>query len=265
MAHGTLLSDDDIRHLAARGTAVSHCPLSNFFFGDACFRCALGGSLIQEARTVIVWGRASPNACVHDATHRLENAYSVALSLQPHLATFCARYSRTSLAGTKWPSLIAMRVVLDWCTAAPTGSRFSCTSPNPLHVGPLPLPMGNRHWHLSIYISCTVHSILFRPTTARLSLRLATILLLLLCRIHRVNHALQLGLKVGLGTDVAGGISPSMLTAQRMAVVNSRCLRAHKLAARGGTTVTPDMEVDVITFKEALWLATVGGAQVGAP
>ncbi len=38
MAHGTLLSDDDIRHLAARGTAVSHCPLSNFFLGDACFR-----------------------------------------------------------------------------------------------------------------------------------------------------------------------------------------------------------------------------------
>ncbi|KXZ46833.1 hypothetical protein GPECTOR_40g567 [Gonium pectorale] len=114
MAHGTLLSDDDIRHLASRGTAVSHCPLSNFFLGDAFFK---------------------------------------------------------------------------------------------------------------------------------------------------VNHALSLGLKVGLGTDVAGGISPSMLSAQRMAVVNSRCLRAHKLAVSGGTTVTPEMEKDVITFKEALWLATVGGAQ----
>ncbi|GIL58834.1 hypothetical protein Vafri_13806 [Volvox africanus] len=114
MAHGTLLSDDDIRHLARRGTAVSHCPLSNFMFGDAFFM---------------------------------------------------------------------------------------------------------------------------------------------------VNHALSLGLKVGLGTDVAGGISPSMLSAQRMAVVNSRCIRAHKLAVSGGTTVTPEMEKDVITFKEALWLATVGGAQ----
>ena len=31
---------------------------------------------------------------------------------------------------------------------------------------------------------------------------------------------MKLGLKVGLGTDVAGGISPSMLTAIRMAVVN---------------------------------------------
>lgn len=48
----------------------------------------------------------------------------------------------------------------------------------------------------------------------------------------RVNHAMALGLTVGLGTDVAGGISPSMLTAIRMAVVNSRCLRAHKLAVK---------------------------------
>ena len=59
----------------------------------------------------------------------------------------------------------------------------------------------------------------------------------------RVNHAMKLGLKVGLGTDVAGGISPSMLTSIRMAVVNSRCLRAHKLAVKGGYEVTPDMEV----------------------
>eukprot|EP00798_Chlamydomonas_sp_ICE-L_P022725 gene22725-29885_t len=38
MAHGTLLTDDDIKLLAARGTSVAHCPLSNFFLGDACFR-----------------------------------------------------------------------------------------------------------------------------------------------------------------------------------------------------------------------------------
>ncbi|KAL6750281.1 hypothetical protein V8C86DRAFT_2816921 [Haematococcus lacustris] len=114
MAHGTLLSDDDIRHLAAKGVSVSHCPLSNFFLGDACFR---------------------------------------------------------------------------------------------------------------------------------------------------VNHSMALGLKVGLGTDVAGGISPSMLTAIRMAVVNSRCLRAHKLALKGGYQVTPDMEVDVLSYKEGLYLATLGGAK----
>eukprot|EP00798_Chlamydomonas_sp_ICE-L_P022726 gene22726-29887_t len=70
---------------------------------------------------------------------------------------------------------------------------------------------------------------------------------------------MKLGLKVGLGTDVAGGISPSMLSSIRMAVVNSRCLRAHKLAVKGGLDVTPDMEEDVISFKEGLYLATMGG------
>lgn len=38
MAHGTLLSDDDIRFLASKRVSVSHCPLSNFFLGDACFK-----------------------------------------------------------------------------------------------------------------------------------------------------------------------------------------------------------------------------------
>jgi len=77
----------------------------------------------------------------------------------------------------------------------------------------------------------------------------------------RVNNAMELGLKVGLGTDVAGGYSPSMLTAIRMAVINGRCLRAHKLALKGGLEVTPDMEVDVLTYKEGLYLATMGGAR----
>lgn len=114
MAHGTLLTDDDIRLLVERGTSIAHCPMSNFFLGDACFR---------------------------------------------------------------------------------------------------------------------------------------------------VNHAMKLGLKVGLGTDVAGGISPSMLSSIRMSVVNSRCLRAHKLAVKGGLIVTPEMEEDVMSYKEGLYLATMGGAR----
>ena len=43
--------------------------------------------------------------------------------------------------------------------------------------------------------------------------------------------------------------------------VCSRCLRAHKLAVKGGLEVTPDMEVDVISYKEGLYLATLGGAR----
>jgi guanine deaminase len=41
MAHGTMLSDDEIRQLAAAGVCLAHCPLSNFFFGDAPFRSAV--------------------------------------------------------------------------------------------------------------------------------------------------------------------------------------------------------------------------------
>ncbi len=34
MAHGTCLNSAELRHLAETGTAIAHCPLSNFFFGD---------------------------------------------------------------------------------------------------------------------------------------------------------------------------------------------------------------------------------------
>jgi len=38
MAHGTLLTDEDISFLATKNVGVAHCPLSNFFVGDACFK-----------------------------------------------------------------------------------------------------------------------------------------------------------------------------------------------------------------------------------
>ncbi len=37
LAHGTLMSDDDLRRSAAAGAGVAHCPLSNAYFGDAVF------------------------------------------------------------------------------------------------------------------------------------------------------------------------------------------------------------------------------------
>uniref|UniRef100_A0A7S0VP69 Guanine deaminase n=1 Tax=Polytomella parva TaxID=51329 RepID=A0A7S0VP69_9CHLO len=76
-----------------------------------------------------------------------------------------------------------------------------------------------------------------------------------------VNRAISSGLKVGLGTDIAGGMSASILSAMRSAVVNSRAIRAFNIAQSGGTKVTPEMEKDVITYKEALYLATMGGAE----
>lgn len=55
--------------------------------------------------------------------------------------------------------------------------------------------------------------------------------------------------KVGLGTDVAGGYSPSMLNSSRMAVVASH---AHQHATG---------EVAVLDYRHAFYLATLGGAQ----
>ena len=34
MAHGVTLTDAELQLLAKRGTAIAHCPLSNFYFAD---------------------------------------------------------------------------------------------------------------------------------------------------------------------------------------------------------------------------------------
>lgn len=78
----------------------------------------------------------------------------------------------------------------------------------------------------------------------------------------RVNHSKKQGLKVGLGTDVAGGYSPSMLDSMRSCVINSRALRTHKITMQRMGVWSGNAEEDVLTFKEAFWLATQGGAEV---
>jgi guanine deaminase len=74
-----------------------------------------------------------------------------------------------------------------------------------------------------------------------------------------LKSALDAGVRVGLGTDISGGPSPSIFENCRFAVAASRMLEDgvnSKLdpAQRG----TPESRID---FKEALWLATAGGAQ----
>ncbi len=76
------------------------------------------------------------------------------------------------------------------------------------------------------------------------------------------------GLQVGLGTDVSGGYDPSMLGAQRHAVVASWALHAHKVASAAKPAELAlryqrqrGRDPDVLSWKDALWLATVGGAQ----
>lgn len=62
---------------------------------------------------------------------------------------------------------------------------------------------------------------------------------------------LERGLKCGLGTDIAGGYSPSMLHSLRIAVLASKALALTHPRGK-------EVEVD---WRTALWSATVGGAQ----
>ena len=79
-----------------------------------------------------------------------------------------------------------------------------------------------------------------------------------------VRHLLERGVRIGLGTDVAGGASPSVLHQCHDAVTVSRMLRdgVDRRLER------PDRGVagSAIDTTTAFWLATVGGASVlGAP
>lgn len=71
---------------------------------------------------------------------------------------------------------------------------------------------------------------------------------------------LDSGVKTGLGTDIAGGASPSILTNCHMAVTASRALEdgtdPQRPAAERGV---PDSRID---YREAFWMATAGGAEV---
>jgi guanine deaminase len=74
-----------------------------------------------------------------------------------------------------------------------------------------------------------------------------------------LRAALEKGLHVGLGTDISGGYSPSMLDACRGAIVASRALEdgvdaAVPAAQRG----RPGSRID---HREAFWLATAGGGE----
>ena len=74
------------------------------------------------------------------------------------------------------------------------------------------------------------------------------------------------GLKIGLGTDVAGGYSPSMLSAMRAAVLASKTRHFHYLPGTVGANSTvphveKGLELEDLNHFHALYLATMGGAE----
>ncbi|PVH97024.1 guanine deaminase [Periconia macrospinosa] len=72
----------------------------------------------------------------------------------------------------------------------------------------------------------------------------------------RVREYLDQGLTVGLGTDVSGGCSPSILEQVRQAIWTSR------FVAMGGPGADQPDEKAKLSTCEALYLATRGGAEV---
>jgi len=51
MAHGVTLTDAELQLLAKRGTAIAHCPLSNFYFADVpldVLRCLKAGVKVWQ-------------------------------------------------------------------------------------------------------------------------------------------------------------------------------------------------------------------------
>jgi guanine deaminase len=74
----------------------------------------------------------------------------------------------------------------------------------------------------------------------------------------RVRWMLDKGLNVGLGTDVSGGFSPSVLVAAREASCVSRCVAA----GTGQKEESKGDERDKLSVEEVLYLATRGGAKV---
>ena len=72
-----------------------------------------------------------------------------------------------------------------------------------------------------------------------------------------LRRMLDAGMHVGLGTDIAGGASASLLENARHAVINSRLLEAGVDARQQrAERRRPDSRIDAVT---AFWIATAGG------
>lgn len=75
-----------------------------------------------------------------------------------------------------------------------------------------------------------------------------------------VRRLLNAGVKVGLGTDVAGGYAPSMLDAVRQAMTASKTCRIQYQERVEEVISEPDYKV--LTLPEVFYLATLGGADM---
>jgi guanine deaminase len=80
----------------------------------------------------------------------------------------------------------------------------------------------------------------------------------------RLREAIDRGVKVGLGSDIAGGYDLGIMNAMRLSVVISRLLEGDRIINTGAeelnAPITDDDKNLSIDWKESLYLATKGGA-----
>ncbi|TPX35482.1 guanine deaminase [Synchytrium microbalum] len=80
-----------------------------------------------------------------------------------------------------------------------------------------------------------------------------------------VRQLLEAEIKVGLGTDVAGGYSPSILDSIRNAVIASKVIFVNTRAAKEeaeAAGLPPVRAYEPLTLAEVFYLGTLGGAEV---
>ena len=76
----------------------------------------------------------------------------------------------------------------------------------------------------------------------------------------RLREALDLNVKVGLGTDIAGGYSIDIMNAMRSAVVTARIREGQRAeSVQESLNAEPGKSLSV-GWKETLYIATKGGA-----
>merc|ERR1711916_341787 len=68
--------------------------------------------------------------------------------------------------------------------------------------------------------------------------------------VAHVRRMMKFGVKVGLGTDISGGCSASMWDSMRATIDSSACIHFR------------DSETPPLNYKQAFYLATVGGSQL---
>lgn len=131
-AHGIYLSERELHRLAATGTAIAHCPTSNFFLGSGLFRLHAA----RREGVAVALGTDVGAGTSYSLLHTMGDAYKVA-QLHGHTLTAAQAYYSATLGaaralalddriGTLEPGKEADLVVLDPAATPALRLRTEC-------------------------------------------------------------------------------------------------------------------------------------------